>query len=708
MSFNASNSDLREIYSTPRDIITDMTALLSPPNRGKPSDVANEIMVLPEGTHFDWRLTPYMREPMDLLTSRDFKAIIFCAPARTGKSISLIDALQAYIISNRPSDNLTIFATDAMARRYSRMRFDPLVKNSPELSKWLTLDHNKDNVLNKEFKHGMSSWFGSPTPTNLSASDYRYCFWSDVDRGADDNSDGDIFSQLIKRNATFLSSGMTVCEGSPSRDLLDSTYKQTSEHVAPPVTGTLGLYNSGDRRMFYWKCPHCNDRFKLSCDLELFHLPKERQLLELAKKNGVKQTALSLSFIYCPKCGSQINSKIKRKLNRSGLWVKENEGDDHDIASFWLSGVASAFQPWESILSNYIKALTILEDTGDETRLKAMFNVDLAMPYTPRSISDSLTPEELERRAVGIPKRVVIDSVRYLIATIDVQKRKFVVQVEGWGVGNSRVLIDRFDITMSNRKYGGVQQGLEPPTYLDDWDILLEKVITARYPLVDDSGRDMGVLITACDSGGSQSSTGDGSVTENAYKFWRKMKDLGLKDKFILIKGTRPPPSSNLPAIKRSLLSKQSKTARKAKVTGMLPLWLLNTTLLKDTVMSVLKRVEGEGVINFPQWLPSWFYKEITAETRTDKGWDNFKGRRNEAFDLLCYAHAAHLVLMDAYWKDSIDWEHPPTWAETWDDNVMVSDSIKFAKEKPSKLISRPARTVANHSNKLSGYSDDY
>ena len=647
MSFNASASDLGEIYSTPKGIIKDMTALLAPPNRGLPSDVANEIMVLPEGTHFDCRITPYMKEPMDLLISRHFKAIIFCAPARTGKSLSLIDALQAYVISNRPSDNLTIFATDAMARRYSRMRFDPLVKKSPELKKWLTHDHNKDNVLNKSFRHGMSSWFGSPTPTNLSASDYRFCFWSDVDRGDDDNSDGDIFSQLIKRNATFLSSGMTVCEGSPSRDLLDARYKPKHPHDAPPVTGTLGLYNSGDKRMFYWKCPHCNERFRLSCDLELFCLPKERELLDKSNEIGIKKLANQLAYIYCPHCGSQIDPKMKRKLNTSGVWRKADPNEEHDFATFWLSGVASAFQSWESIIANYLKALKILDETGDETRLKAMFNVDLAMPYMPRSISDSLTSEELENRAVSVPKKTVAEGVRYLIASVDVQKRKFVVQVEGWGVNNSRLLIDRFDITMSNRKYGGVQQGLEPATYLEDWDLLLDKVITARYPLEGDSDRDMGIIITGCDSGGAQSSTGDGSVTENAYKFWLKMKEIGLKDKFVLLKGTRPVVSSNNPAIKRSVLTKQSKTARKAKVIGMLPLWLLNTTLLKDTIMARLKRTEGDGVINFPEWLPSWFYKEITSEIRTDKGWDNFKGRRNEAFDLLCYSLPCHMILLD-------------------------------------------------------------
>ena len=702
--FDASASNLEEVYASAMPVVRSLLPMLAAPHRGLPSEVADEVFVLPEGTKFKSKLTPYMIEPMNTVVSRNHVAVAFCSAARTGKTISLVDAIQAYIIAVAPSDNLTIFATEAMARRYARMRFDRMVKNSPDLKCKLSTDHNKDNVLNKMFNHGMASWFGSPSPTNLSASEYKFCFWSDVDRGDDNNSDGDIYAQLKKRTTTYLSAGMTIAEASPSRDILDPNYKPSSPHEAPPVSGILGLYNDGDRRMWYWRCPHCSEQFKLSCDLELFQLPNQKELLFEVSESSVKSVANKYAHIYCPECGARIEEHHKTELNLSGEWKKEIEDDDNEVASFWLSGVAAKFQNWHSILTNYLKALAFYEDTGDEKKLKAMFNVDLGQPYMPKNVSDVIGAKDLEDRAIDMGKLLVPIDGRYLIATVDVQKRKFVVQIECWGTHETRWLIDRFDITLSNRVYGGVKQGLEPATYLEDWDLLLSDVMTKRYALTGDTDRTMGILLTVCDSGGTYSTISDSSVTENAYKFWRKCKKMNIHKQLALIKGTRGTPASNAPAIKLSVLGKQSSAARSANVVDKLPLWLLNTTFLKDTLMARLKKKGKKGVIHFPEWLPSWFYKEVTSEVRTDKGWENLKGRRNEAFDLLGYAHAGNLILLDSYWSGSINWDQPPPWADVWDNNPHVTMADKF-KENVKKRKGRVVRSATRPTNG-SGFRD--
>ena len=687
-------SSVKATFASASEIIEDLSAILAPPARGESSSIADDVFYLPEGTRYESELTPYMVEPMNLVKNRKFKATIMCAPARSSKTLSLIDANLATIISTRPSDCLVIFATDQMARRYARMRFDRMVKNSPKLRNLLTDNRHEDNVLNKSFKNGMAVWLGSPTPTNLSASDYRYCFWSDVDRGDDTNADGDIFTQLLKRNQTFLSSGMTFAEASPSRDILDPNWKPKSKHEAPPVSGILGLYNDGDRRMYYWKCPHCDEYFKISADLELFQLPPEKELLELIHASGEKKVAKKFSKIYCSECGCQIEQHMKTELNETGKWFVENPEKENDIASFWLGGICAKFQSWDDILQKYFKALVFFDETGNESKLKAVFNVDIAMPFMPKMVTNIITARELELRAVNLEKHVVPEGVRYLLAAIDVQKSKFVVQVEGYGVNEVRWIVDRFDITLSNRVAGGVPQGIDPATYAEDWEVLKEKVILKRYALQGKPSMEMGIIMTVCDSGGTYSTISDSSVTENAYKFWLKMKNDGLSAKFNLIKGTRPTASSNNPAIKKSVLTKQSATARKTKVIGQLPLWLINTTLLKDTAMAQLKRTEtGIGYTIFPEWLPSWFYRELTAEIRTEKGWENLRQRRNESFDLICYNKVGHLILIDKYWSAEVNWESPPAWAETWENNSEVSDNDKFKQIAPANTtVTRPKR----------------
>ncbi|MCM4841582.1 phage terminase large subunit family protein, partial [Escherichia coli] len=65
-----------------------------------------------------------------------------------------------------------------------------------------------------------------------------------------------------KRTTTFMSSGMTLVESSPGRDVKDVKWRRTSPHEAPPTTGILSLYNRGDRRRWYWPCPHCGEYFQ--------------------------------------------------------------------------------------------------------------------------------------------------------------------------------------------------------------------------------------------------------------------------------------------------------------------------------------------------------------------------------------------------------------------------------------------------------------
>ncbi|WP_262197094.1 phage terminase large subunit family protein, partial [Escherichia coli] len=47
--------------------------------------------------------------------------------------------------------------------------------------------------------------------------------------------------------------------------ITDTRWKPSSPHEAPPTTGILSLYNRGDRRRWYWPCPHCGEEQYLKC-----------------------------------------------------------------------------------------------------------------------------------------------------------------------------------------------------------------------------------------------------------------------------------------------------------------------------------------------------------------------------------------------------------------------------------------------------------
>ncbi|MGG6314650.1 terminase gpA endonuclease subunit [Stenotrophomonas geniculata] len=76
--------------------------------------------------------------------------------------------------------------------------------------------------------------------------------------------------------------------------------------------------------------------------------------------------------------------------------------------------------------------------------------------------------------------------VRFLLAEVDVQANRFVVLVLGFGIGESgkleRWVVDSFTLRTSKREDGsGGFLPLDPPKYLEDWERLVEKVISRRY-----------------------------------------------------------------------------------------------------------------------------------------------------------------------------------------------------------------------------------
>ena len=205
----------------------------------------------------------------------------------------------------------------------------------------------------------------------------------------------------------------------------------------------------------------------------------------------------------------------------------------------------------------------------------------------------------------------------------------------------------------------------------------------------------MPVLAMAVDSGGE-----DG-VTDNAYKFWRKCRRDGLGKRVYLIKGDS---TRRQKLITRTHPDNTGRSDRRADARGEVPVYLLQTDLLKDQLSNNLEReTPGAGYIHFPDWLGEWFYEELTYEERGSDGkWRKPGKGNNEAFDLFCYAHA--IAILRGYEKIR-DWEQPPAWAASQDTNPDIIDG-----ERPGEMVVKktiPARSspvaVTEQASPLSG-----
>lgn len=639
------------------------------PDRLSVTEVAERFVVIKRigarSGNWNREMTPYMVEPQNLFSSRELSAIIFCGPAQSGKTESLILNVVAYSIIQDPMDLIVFCPTQNNARDFSVRRIDRMNMNSPAIHERLMKARATDNKAQKQYSSGMILNLSWPTISEMAGKPVGRILLTDYDRMDDSVGDeGAPFDLAYMRTTTYGSFAMTVAESSPSRAVTDPRWIASSPHQAPPTGGILALYNRGDRRRWYWPCWHCG----------LYFEGKFSDLKWEERENAYD--AADTVVMVCPTCGHKIPPTSKVSMQEYGVWLKDGqyidggkvkgEGPRSRIASFWLNGVAAGFQSWQELVVKFMNATKEYEETGSEEALRQFYNNDIGEPYRPKSEELERLPEILQSRAESLAKGVIPVGVRFLVAAIDVQKNMFKVQVHGIspGIPFDITIIDRFDIIKSLRTdEEGDRLWVKPGVNQDDWDLIIEQVMKKTYPLEGNLNRLMTIKLTLCDSGGQA------GVTTNAYEFYRNLKKKGLANRFQLVKGE---PRIAAP---RAFIDfpDQKRKDRLAAARGDVPVLFLNSNVLKDALSNRLDSVTpGKGMIRFPNWLPDWFYKELCAERRDEKGWHNTQGVRNEAWDLIYYclgACASQLLKVE-----HIDWLNPPVWAGDWDKNPLIAD----------------------------------
>lgn len=683
------------VFASAAPIVRAAAYAFRPPRRTSVSQGATDSLLIrqPGGYSGPWSPTetPYMIEPMDMLASRKHESVCFVGPARTGKTMGLLDAWFARNVTCDPGDMLIIQMSQEKAREFSKIRIDRAIRNSPKLAELMSQRGHDDNTHDKLFKHGMWVKIGWPSATQLSSSDYRYVALTDYDRMPDNiDGEGPAYALGLKRTTTFLSRGMCMVESSPGREYLDPHWRPATPHEAPPASGVIGIYNRSDRRRWYWQCPDCSDYFEAAPGLSLFAtLPPESELMEEVRSAKLNDLADKHALVVCPHCGSMIEQRHKPTLNRieTARWVADGQTVNSagevlgevpraSIAGYWLGGVAAAYQKWDSLLLRYLQGLRELSLSGSDLTLKATINTDQGMPYLPRHLSAD-KEAGLQDRLEDLAQFHVPDEARFIIATVDIQggvNGRFVVEARAFGAHLESWLVDRFSIWVTERN--GQPAKIDPAGYPEDWDLLTAKVVQATYKT--SSGRELRVLRAAVDTGGE-----DG-VTHNAYAWFRRLRKAGLSSRVMLVKGGSH--QSEKPVTKGSARLNNGKPMHD------MPVWIVSTDYFKDLIAGSMRRkVPGPGYFHAPKWAPSSYFDELRAEIRGVNGkWQKIHAR-NEALDLWVYALAVCEALGCGP-KGRMSWDSPPPWARPLDsENSELITSEERRAEKQASLQAAPA-----------------
>ncbi len=685
---------------TYQDILRRASQTLLPPERLNVAEAAEKYRIIRNPPIHDgpWSHddTPYLKQPMEMMTSPSHDGLIFVGPAQCGKTELYLN-LHLYAVMFDPMNMKLVQTAQKTARTFSLLKIAALHRDVEGVRSRLMDNRNSDNIHSKIYETGTMIECTWPTINELSGWSGRVVFFTDLDRMSQDlEGNGNPFFLGQQRTKTFEEFGITIAESSPSFRVTDLRWSSKRKHEAPPTEGILGLYNLGDRRIWYWRCVNCSIVFE----------PHWR-LLKWDDMPTPKASARTVR-LHCPRCNHRYYQDgvsrghpeevlvSRRDMNINGRWLAAGqsmnidgeivgEAEESDLATYWLNGVAASWENWSKLVIKYLGGLRQWETRGEENYLQTFFNTNLGMPYVSKSIEDGRTPDQMRENAVPVDANEVPHDVRFLVAAVDVQDTKFVVQVHGVSKYNDVVVFDRFDIDTSRRlrtegEGKGTPKPLSPMVERDDWKLLLPQVIAKTYPLADGSGRRMGITATICDSGGGSQTTANSyefyrwlymgpSISEREQEEWNDWQP-GLTNQFVLYKGLS---TKGAPLIKLDWPT-SDKSKKYAKARGDVPVLGVNTNRMKDQTDFILKRkIKGTGAVYYANWLGLDFYNELCAEQRNIKGeWVN-TGGRNEAWDCLCMFRA--VALHSRYvGMETINWDDPPDFAKPWDENQYIID----------------------------------
>ena len=547
-----------------------LAAVLAPPAEMVPSAWAAANLVVPDGPRagqrWDPELTPYIAEIIDTLgpdSEHNFVAVR--KSAQTGVSVAGIALVGSYIALAPARLSYALPTIDAV-QEFNREKLSPTLEQTPALREKVRPQTSRSTTgsttTSKKFPGGSLVLINANSAPDLRAKTLKIGVADEIDEWADDlEGQGDPLDLYEGRFTAFHATG-------DWRLLALST---------PTLSGSSRidrLFLAGDQRVRHVKCPHCAEEFRFEFQgLKFNRLPPYE------------------AHYVAPCCGSIIEHHEKATLVRGGRFVATNE--DGLYPSFHVDALISLLTTWDKIAEAWWKA------QGDETRLKAFYNLWLGLAFEMRG--DAPDHERLmERREDGLEENRIPARGLLLTGGADVQHSGIWLEVVAWAP-------DRQSWSVTAR-------WLEGDTSVPNagaWT-KLASVYDERF--VDAYGSVREIDAMAIDAG-------DGGRANQVYAFAR-----GRNRAF----ATKGMPGWTTPAI--GTPTRVDITLGGKKIKRGATLWPIGTWSLKGEFYSYLRKpgraagqeIDPPGYCHFGGFLGENYFKQITAEYLAEV---KFRGR---------------------------------------------------------------------------------
>lgn len=408
---------------------------------------------------------------MEAFTDPRVHKIVMVAASQVGKSELELNII-GYIIDQDPGSILFVQPTLDDARKFSRLRIAPMIRDSKPLKAKVADVKTRDSgntILQKSFPGGMITITGSNSASALASTPARYILGDERDRWAlSAGTEGDPWALAEARQATFYNA-------------------KSIEVSTPTIKGSSNIESSfyqGTQERWCHQCPECGEWHSIVFDnVKYDH--------EVVKVNGKKTYYVTINGWVCTSCGCLSTEDVMRR--QPTKWIADNpEAYANGVRSFWLNAFSSPWMPWSKIARKF------LESQHDPERLKVVFNTLLGELWEDRG--DLEDEDSMLSRREEYPAELP-DGVLVLTCGVDTQDNRLEYEVVGHG------------------HYGetwGIKKGyiMGKPDTPDVWE-RLDDVIDRVYKFED--GRGLKLSIACVDSGGH--------YTQEVYKACRERQN---------------------------------------------------------------------------------------------------------------------------------------------------------------------------------------
>ena len=532
-----------------------------------------------------WRTnrTPYLREPMDCLSSTSsVQRVVMMFAAQTGKTEAGANWL-GYVIDHAPGPMLLVQPTVEMAKRLSKQRLGSLITETPVLAEKIAPSRSRDSgntMFAKDFPGGMMLLTGSNSATGLRSTPCRYIFCDEIDAFPSDvDGEGDPVSLAEKRATTFARRKILL----------------TSTPTVKDFSRIEAEYERSDQRRFYVPCPCCSV-------MQWLKWP------QLKWENNEPATAA----YECEVCHERFAEIHKPAMLRKGEW-RATAPSNGKTAGFQLSGLYSplGWLSWADMVDDFLRA------KADAPMLKSFVNTRLAETWE-EDFASKVSADGLLDRCEHYEAAMVPEGGLALTVGVDVQDNRLAISVWAWGREEEGWLLDHQEI------YGD-------PSRQELWK-QLDEVVLREWPHA--VGPAMRPDVVAIDSGGH--------FTAEVYQYARERARQGV----VAIKGQSQRGKPPIGKGSKVDVNHQGRTLKRGAVVYLVGGDTVKTTLFgrlkhNEQGAGFLHFHMGTTGEYFEQLTAE---KQVLRYNRggfPTREWVKKPSARNEALDCLVYAYAA-------------------------------------------------------------------